>query len=156
MEQQNQQAESSLFNLSIDPSILNYLSETARWGKFLSILGFIVCGIMFLAGMAIPSMMSRVNSMGMVQGNMFAGAGIGLLLFLYVIIAIIYFFPCLFLLRFSNAVKAAIASEDQFKLTESFKNLKKLFKYIGIVTIVILSFYALAIVIGGFTAFMHY
>jgi hypothetical protein len=152
MEQQNQQPESSLFNLSIEPSILNYLSETARWGKFLSILGFIMCGIMLLIGMVIPSMMTRMSAMGM-AGNIFASLGFGFLIFFYIIIAIVYFFPCLYLFRFSSAMKAAIASDDQFKLTESFKNLKALFKYIGILTIVFLCFYVLAIVFAGFLRF---
>jgi hypothetical protein len=149
MEQQNQ--DSSLFKLNIEPSILEYLSETARWGKFLSILGFIMCGIMVLAGMVLPSMMSKLNAMGMGQVNLFGSFGIGMMLFIYVIIAIIYFFPCLYLFLFSRDMKSALASDDQFKLTESFRNLKRLFKYIGILTIVFLSFYALAI-IGGIAA----
>ena len=149
MEQQNQ--DSSLFKLNIEPSILEYLSETARWGKFLSILGFIMCGIMVLAGMVLPSVMSKLGAMGMGQGYLFGGLGIGMMLFIYIIIAIIYFFPCLYLFLFSRDMKSALASDDQFKLTESFRNLKRLFKYIGILTVVFLSFYALAI-IGGIAA----
>jgi hypothetical protein len=149
MEQQNQ--DSSLFKLNIEPSILEYLSETARWGKFLSILGFIMCGIMILAGMVLPSMMSKLSAIGMGQGNILGGLGIGMMLFIYVIITIIYFFPCLYLFLFSRDMKLALASDDQFKLTESFRNLKRLFKYIGVLTIVFLSFYALAI-IGGIAA----
>jgi hypothetical protein len=142
MEQQNQ--DSTIFKLNIEPSILEYLSETARWGKFLSILGFIMCGILLLAGIIIPPMLSRVSvpMMGG-QARMMAGMSVGVMIFLYLIIAVIYFFPCLYLFLFSRDMKLAIASEDQFKLTESFKNLKKMFKYIGILTIVFLSFYVL-------------
>jgi hypothetical protein len=153
MEQQNQNEESSLFDLNVEPSILNYLSETARWGKFLSIIGFIACSIMLLAGIIIPVVFNRMGNLG--GNNLFGGIGFGFIFFIYVILALIYFFPCFYLLRFSNAIKSALASNDQLQLTEGFKNLKALFKYVGIFTIVILSLYALILVFGGVTAIFN-
>lgn len=151
MEQQHENPDSSIFNMSIDPQLLNYLSDAAKWGKFLAVIGFIMCGFLLLLGIAMPALFSRMNTYN--QTNLFNGSSMGgLLFFVYLVIALIYFFPCLFLLRFSNAAKAAVISNDQFKLTESFKNLKALLKYVGIVTIVILSLYALAIVFGSFSA----
>jgi hypothetical protein len=141
MEQQNQSQDSSLFSLDIDATILNYLSEIIRWGRFLAIVGFVLCGVIFLAGIIISFV---VNNLGnYYQGNLLGNLGIGFLIFFYIILAVIYFFPCLYLLRFCNAVKLALASNDQIQFTEGFKNLKTLFKYVGIITIVIISFYLL-------------
>lgn len=42
---------SNTFPLQIDNSNIPYLSEAARWGKFLSILGFIFITIMLIVGL---------------------------------------------------------------------------------------------------------
>ncbi|MGZ8561966.1 MAG: hypothetical protein ACXWV3_10250 [Flavisolibacter sp.] len=72
--------------------------------------------------------------------------GIGMVI-MYLIIAIIWFFPLLFLLRFANQVQSAILSNNQESLNSAFQNLKVCFRYVGIVTIIGMAFYLLAIVI---------
>ena len=47
MEQNN---ERSLFELSVDAQARSFLAETAKWGKFFAILGFIFCVIIVLVG----------------------------------------------------------------------------------------------------------
>ncbi|MFT4022366.1 MAG: DUF5362 family protein [Flavihumibacter sp.] len=138
----------NLFELQIDPVANGYLTETAKWAKFLSIIGFIVCGFIVLGGIGFASMlgglMQNTNGMG--------GAGFGLVSIIYIAFAALYFFPCLYLYRFSVAMQAALAVSDNRKLQESFMNLKSTFKFMGILTIIILAFYALAIVFGGLAA----
>lgn len=60
----------------------------------------------------------------------------------------IVFFPLLFLLRFANAMKRAIAANDQNRLNEAFQNLKVYFRYLGILVIIFLVLYGIIIVIG--------
>jgi uncharacterized membrane protein (DUF485 family) len=60
----------------------------------------------------------------------------------------LYFFPCLFLFRFASKMKHALAANDQAQLNTSFQNLKSLFRFVGILTIIFLAFYAIAIVFG--------
>lgn len=155
MEQQNQIQDSPLFGLSIDPVIKAHLSETAKWGKFLAIVGFVFCGIILLAGIFIVSAFSSVEKTYSSYGNtsLIASFGPGIFV-IYIIIAVLYFFPCLFLLRFSNKMKAALAADNQPELTASFQNLKILFRYVGILTIILLSFYLLAFIFGGLGALM--
>jgi hypothetical protein len=150
MEQQNLTQESPLFGLSIDPVIKSHLSETARWGKFLAIVGFIMCGIIVLAGIALATTLGSVdrtygNDLGPSFGRTFGSAFI----VIYILIAILYFFPCLFLLRFSNKMKTALAADNQADLTYSFQNLKVLFRYVGVLMIIVLAFYAIALLFGG-------
>jgi hypothetical protein len=45
-------------------------------------------------------------------------------------------------------MKAALNINDQLTLNTSFQNLKIMFRYVGILTIVMLSFYALAIIMA--------
>ena len=137
----------NLFELQIDQSSQNYLSESARWARFLSIMGFIGCGLMVLGGLLFGSfisiMMKNVDpETAAVTGGVFssfyaASAILG---------AVLVFFPSLYLFRFSSKMRVATNNNDQSALTDSIKNLKSFFKFLGIVTIVGLSVYALAIV----------
>lgn len=145
--------QTNLFELQIDGLSTGYLAETAKWAKFLSIVGFVVCAIMLLAGIFMGTVMGSLSSMGGAAGT-FAGAGSVFISIFYVAIAALYFFPCLYLYRFSIAMKTAIQTNEPIQLQASFRNLKSCFRFMGILTIIILSFYALAIVGGGlFAAF---
>ncbi len=150
MEQQNQTQDSPLFGLAIDPIIKTHLSETARWGKFLAIVGFIMCGLIIVGGITLATTVGNMertygSDIGPSFGRTFGPAFI----VVYIIVAIIYFFPCLFLLRFSNKMKTALAADSQADLTLSFQNLKILFRYVGILTIILLAIYLLAIIFMG-------
>ncbi|MEA3450953.1 MAG: hypothetical protein U9Q83_03510, partial [Bacteroidota bacterium] len=56
--------------------------------------------------------------------------------FIYLFVAAIYFYPLFALLKFSNYAKKAIIESDSEKLTESFRNLKGVFTFIGILTLI--------------------
>jgi hypothetical protein len=131
----------------ITAEIRSYLEESAKWGKFLAIMGYIGIGLMLLLAIGIMAMGSAsefVPGMGMNMG------AFGLI---YVVIAAFYFFPVYYLHQFSVKIKQGLASQDPQSITAGFENLKSLFKFMGILTIVILSIYALiflfAIVAGA-------
>jgi hypothetical protein len=137
---------SNLFELQLDQPSINYLSEAARWSRFLSILGFIYCGFMIIFGLFFGSIMTR-----MMPGAGDAGVsniGNGLLGVFVIIMSLIMFFPSLYLWNFSSKIRRAFNNNDQPLLTESLKNLKSFFKFYGVLLIVVLSFYALAVIAG--------
>ena len=138
-----QPANSNLFDIQIDQQILIYLNETARWTRFLSILGFIFCGLIALASITLGSYFSGL------MANAYGGASVlggAFFTVIYLLCALFLFFPTLFLYRFSLKIRKAVSSNDQVQMTDAFKNLKSYFKFHGIVAIVVLSFYALVIV----------
>lgn len=135
-----------LFELQIDQQSISYLSETAKWAKFLSIMGFIGCGLMLIFALFAGTLMATFSQMGSYSaGNAMGGAALSLI---YLAIALLYFFPCLYLFKFANKMQFAVRNNDQTTLNTSLRNLKGLFKFLGILTIVIMSVYVLAIVIG--------
>jgi hypothetical protein len=140
MEQQE-----NLFDLHLDPQSVNYLSETARWSRFLSILGFILCGLMALMGLFFGSFMSRLMPNGG-ENPAFAMIGAGVFSTVFIICALIMFFPTLYLYNFSTKTRRALSNNDQPVLAESLKNLKSFFKFFGILAIIYLSLYALALI----------
>lgn len=121
-----------------------YLREAAKWGKFLAIVGFIFVGIIALGALFAGSILG--GSLGREMG--FPGAGIFITL-LYLAFAALYFFPCLYLYNFSAKAKLALLTNSTSGMTEALKNLKSMFKFMGIFTAVILGIYAL-IFVGSF------
>lgn len=154
MEQQYNQGSDNqdqhLFELQIDQQSIGYLSETARWAKFLSIVGFVVCGLMIVVALFAGTVMTTLSRFGRsddtaLQGiTGVSGAFVSLI---YIIIALLYFFPCLYLFNFSGKMQTALHNNDQTSLNASFSHLKSCFKFVGILTIVVLSFYLLAIIV---------
>ena len=144
----DQNQNTSLFGLSVDQVAKTYLYETARWARFLAICGFIMVGLMVFFSvymlMNFSSMTSQMEDMPGAGAGLMSGMGTIVFIF-YIIIAIICFFPFLFLIRFANKMKAALLSSDQAELNESFRNLKVYYQYIGILTIIGLAFMLLSV-----------
>jgi uncharacterized membrane protein len=138
---------SNLFELHLDQQSLNYLNEAARWARFLSIVGFITSGLMIIFGVFFASALSTIMS-GMSSESGFAMMGGGFLSFMYIFLALIIFFPSLYLFNFSSKMRRAFQNNDQQVLSDSLKSLKSFFKFYGIFTVIILSFYVLAIIAG--------
>jgi hypothetical protein len=147
--------ESPLFSLTIDPVTKSHLSETARWAKFLAITGMIFLFLMILL-MTLGSTLifSKFSNLETSNGsNMASMASLGMAVYM-IIIAVIWFFPLLFTLRFANGMKRALAGNDQQALNTAFQNLKVCMRYLGVITIVILAIYAIIIVVAIITAGM--
>jgi hypothetical protein len=126
----------------ITEEIKSYLMESAKWGKFLAIMGYIGIGLMLLLGVGVMAMGSAA---ALIPGM---GVNMGAFGLIYVAIAAFYFFPVYYLHQFSARMKQGLISQDAQSVTTGFQNLKSLFKFMGIFTIVILSIYVLAIAIA--------
>lgn len=131
-------------NLIITTALKSDLSETARWGKFMAIVGFVSVGFLLLLAFSLIFAGDISKQMSGVSGAVVS--------FFYFIVAIIYLFPVVFLFRYSNEMKRALEGDDQQKLEAAFGNLKKIFVFFGVVTAITLLFYVLAIIamaVGG-------
>ncbi|MFC2111183.1 DUF5362 family protein [Bacteroidota bacterium] len=128
----------------ITDEIMGFLNEIRRWTKFLSILGFIGCGIMVLVALLIGPIMSSFSPM---SGGMTMFPSI-MISIIYLAIAVLYFFPVLYLFRFSVSMGRAAESGSNDEFNSAFFNLKRHYKFIGIMTIVIISLYILIILLG--------
>ncbi len=129
----------SVEGVAINSKISDYLKETAKWTNFLSIIGFVMIGLMVIRGILFFSI--SASSFGVGQ----ATAG-GLA---YLLMALLYFFPTFYMYNFSKKIKIGLNSSVQSEVELAFENLKKMFKYIGVLMIVILSIYAIALLFFG-------
>ena len=129
--------------LQISPEIRAYLLDMAKWGKFLSIIGFIGIGLMLLMIIiGITSTSSMFTAFGAASAGAFTGMWLVFLIFI-----VIYFIPTLYLYRGSLALRRALDNQSQEDLSVGFSNYKSLFKFVGILTVIFLAFYAIVIII---------
>ncbi|SHM52340.1 hypothetical protein SAMN04488057_10213 [Cyclobacterium lianum] len=117
--------------------VKNYLLETCKWAKFLAIVGYVGIGLIILMAFVVTIGVSFFDT-GIDKA--FDMRGIGLM---YLVIAVVYFFPVNYLYRFSKHLKTGLIANDEGTISTGFENLKSLFKFMGIFTIVMLSLYAL-------------
>ncbi|MCF7560898.1 DUF5362 family protein [Sabulilitoribacter multivorans] len=131
------------FELEVTQEIKGFLKETSSWSYFLSILGFVGIGFMVFGGI----IMAFANSFSQLGGSSAYGfgysVGIGLV---YIVLALIYFFPVFYLFNFSKNIKRALSANNNTDFKRAFLNLKSHYKFMGIFTIVFISLYILAII----------
>lgn len=129
----------------------SYLQETAKWGKFMAIIGFVMLGFMVLGILLALTTGASLGLFSELSG--LGGAGMGIFMFFYMLfILAIIFFPTFYLYKFSTQIKSAINSNDDAVLTEAFGNLKSLYKFWGVFTAIFLGLYLLIFLFGGLAA----
>lgn len=138
---------SSLIELGIDATCSDLLMQTAKWSKFLSIVGFIVAGLMSVSGFFMKSIFSSManitedyRTLGSMGGWVVAA--------MYFVFGIVYAIPNYYRLVFANKTKIALEANDQLLLTQAFAKLKAYNKFWGILTIVIIALYGILFIIG--------
>jgi hypothetical protein len=133
-----------LEQLTITNASRNFLDEIAKWAKFLSILGFVLIGVLlvfaFFATPIFEIAMEKQTGTPTSLGFTMLITNLGL--------AIIYFFPVYYLLQFSNKMKKALVDKNEDTLAKAFEMLKSHYKFIGVFTIITLSLYALFAIVA--------
>lgn len=124
--------------LIITDPIRSFLAESARWGKFIAIIGFV--------GIGLGVLMMLFGGGAMIAGGM-AGMG-GIMILVYVVILGISLVPIYYLYNFATKMQVALRDDNQVFLRDAFENHKSMFKFYGIFMAIMLGIYALMFLIG--------
>lgn len=130
--------------IEIGQETLKYLNTTRKWTMFFAIIGFIFIGLMLIFGLLAGTFLSVFKSSEM-------GSGIPqvLLFVIIIIMALLYYFPIMFLFRFSKHTANAVQTLSKEELHKAFRYLKSYFVYIGIMLIVVLVIYFTGLIVAG-------
>lgn len=128
--------------LHIGSDEASFLKQTAVWSKFLAIVGFVMCGVIVIVALFFTQIFSMY---GTTDTPFPAAAGIFVTI-IYLLVGVLYFFPCYYLFNFANKLKGALLHNDQELLRESLRNQKSCYKFFGIMTLVFLCFYGIALI----------
>jgi len=130
--------------IEIENETLKYLNTARKWAMFLAIIGFIFLGLIIVIGLIAGTFLTAFNS-----GEKSLGIPESLMFIPVLLVALLYFFPVLFLFRFSKHTSHAIQTLDKLEFHKAMKNLKSYFAYIGIMIIVVFTFYIAVLIIAG-------
>lgn len=120
-----------------------YLRNTAPWVKFVSIAGLLMC-IMLIA-FAVIIINAPIETTNVYLAKLNSGMK-NFIAVIYIFIAIMLLFPCIYLFIYSNRLKKFVKTNNTLSLEKAFAIQRKFWKYIGVLTIIILSFMGIAIV----------
>ena len=144
-----EQNKESIFGIQIDLDSRDYLLESCKWAKFLAIVGMVITGLLMVL------MFFSFFSLSLVKDTFSSFYTLYSLVYLGVIA--LYSYPVIALYRFSKKVRIGIDQADQVEFNEGLRFLKATFRYIGIMTIIIIALYSIILLIaliGGISNFI--
>jgi len=129
------------FELRLNENSKKFLRETAKWALILSIIGFIFIGIFVFIAVFFLVMFMALNR----NVNPFAASGLSVefVVIVYFVLAVLCFFPVLYMYKFSRKMKSALIEKNTEDLTAAFLNLKLLYKFTGIIVLLFIGTYIL-------------
>ena len=133
-----------LEQLVVNSKSKSFLREISKWTFFFSILGFISIPFIVIGAILIATVYApMLNMVSQQQGLPAIGLPIAIT---YVVSALLYFMPVWYLFKSSRKMKLALATKNDDVLADAFENLKSHFKFLGVLTIILISLYVLLIV----------
>jgi hypothetical protein len=132
--------------IEIGQDTLKNLNTLRKWTMFLAVSGFIFLGLILMLGIITGTFLTAFSHSDKIPGipdALLIGSFIGL--------ALIVFFPILFLFRFSKHASNAVSSLDGKEFHKALKYMKLFFLFLGIFLILLILAYLAAIVVFGFS-----
>ena len=142
-EKQNENFENQLTSAAV-----GFLQESAKWSKFMAIVGFVGIGLMVLVSLFMAIGFSSMGTANMPE----LPFSMSVFSIIYVLFAAIYFFPVYYLYQYATKTSAALHSKNKQLLTDGLENLKSHHKFLGIFTLILVSLYGFLFVfaiLGG-------
>ncbi len=133
-----------LEQLTVSSASKNFLTETAKWAKFLAIIGFFFIGCLLVLAIFTTTIFEYAIK---IQPEIPKVLGL-VVMITCVLFAFIYFFPVYYLLQFSNQMKKALTTKNDETLAKAFEMLKSHYKFIGVFTIITISLYILFFIVA--------
>jgi hypothetical protein len=136
------------FENQLTSAAVGFLQESAKWSKFMAIIGFIGIGLMVLVSLFMAIGFSAMSASTMPE----LPFPMSVFSILYVLFAAIYFFPVYYLYQYATKTSAALHSKNKQLLADGLENLKSHHKFLGIFTLIIVSLYGFIFVfaiLGG-------
>ncbi|WP_396149403.1 hypothetical protein [Flavobacterium sp.] len=136
------------FENQLTTAAVGFLQESAKWSKFMAIIGFIGIGLMVLVSLFMAIGFSAMGASTMPE----LPFSMSVFSIIYVLFAAIYFFPVYYLYQYATKTSAALHSKNKQLLTDGLENLKSHHKFLGIFTLILVSLYGFIFVfaiLGG-------
>ncbi len=132
---------------NVSEAVLDHLARTKGWTRFFSVMLWIGAVFLILAGLMMVVMGTVGGAMAEGAAQAFGGV-VGALAVgvIYVVMAFFYLYPAIKLGKYSSGINALLASPSDSLLAAALNEQRAFWKYCGVMMIVFLAIYAVAIV----------
>ncbi len=134
----------SLANIPVTPLMIAHLQATKPWVRFISIIMFISVGFMFLAGLIMMFIPSPMGGQGFQIGPVMG--------ILYFLLGGLYLAPAFFLHQYASSIQDLLRGGGDVAMEAALGSQKSFWRFVGILTLVIICIYALIFVFVIFGA----
>ena len=118
------------------------LVRVAKWAKLIAVIGFVICGLVFLFIVIAGVILFAFSLLG-ADNSALNEAKPWITTPVYFVITSLCFVPCLMLYNFSVKTEEAVRYGSDDALVKAFSNLYKCFRFVGIITLTIIGLYAI-------------
>jgi hypothetical protein len=138
---------------NLTENMLKYLKGASPWLRFVGVLGFISAGTTALSGLVffvlVPLLGGAMDYIPGFEAFSDFGAVFGAMMgVLFIGLAVLIFFPSLFLFKFGEKIHSYLRTGKDQELEDAFKNNKSFWKFCGIIYIIYLAFIPLVFFIA--------
>ncbi|QQL50771.1 DUF5362 family protein [Mucilaginibacter ginkgonis] len=113
-----------------------YLENAGKWARFLGIMGFIGSALILIGAIFAGSFFEAMMRMSPTMPQNGPAVGGTTITVIYGLMALLYFFPALYLYRFGAAAGRGVVYSSQQEVTDAIKNLKSFMKFVGVLVII--------------------
>ncbi len=123
----------SLFGLKVDYEAASYFREASKWVKFISIVCFVLLGIVIMIFLFAGTMIATSLETAMPGFGMLGG---GILIAIMIAACMLGVLLLILLYRFAHLTRQGIEREDQVTFNEGLKALKLYFIVTGVLALI--------------------
>jgi len=127
---------------AITRNMIESLVKTRPWVLLIGIVMIVGCVFMVFGGLAMFAL-GNIAGFGAEGLGPMAGAGVGAA---YLVLAVLYFFPALYLVRYAGAIKR-IGPANPAAMEEALARQASFWRLVGILTTVLIGLYVVAIAV---------
>ncbi|HET6884526.1 MAG TPA: hypothetical protein VFI31_30510 [Pirellulales bacterium] len=120
--------------------VIEHLTATRPWVLFISIVGFVVAGLMVFGGLLFGVFMVVSGGASPVEGA---------IAIFYPFFGLLYFFPSLYMLRYARRIRELSLSHQVADLEAALAAQKSFWRFCGIALAIILALYGVLLGLGA-------
>ncbi len=144
---------SSLSADAVSPGTIAALAGTKPWVRFLSVMMWIGVALMLVVGILMATVLNSIMAATQPSGPF--GKSFGSFMgVLYIVMSFFYIYPALKLGNFASKIKDLMNSRSVTDLDAALNQQRQLWKFVGIIMIVIISLYILIAIGAGVVGVM--
>lgn len=148
---EEQEETTSQPQLIVTEEMRSYIYDLAKWANFLAIVGFVIASFMLLAALTVGAAMNTSPEIAAMMGPL-GNIGSTAITIVFIAYGLAIFYPSLLLFKYARKAKLGVLYGEQESLNEAFGALKSLFRFWGIMVIILIGINLLPVfvkVLGG-------